>query len=67
MSRHQSSRRRTYGRRQHEVKERRRQHGWLVDPADPLTGNEHPGTGGIRPVGGLFDLRGNRAAWEGNG
>lgn len=67
MSRHQSRRRRTYGRRQHELQERRDRadNGQLLD-LDDVQGTDEPSGFDVAPP--LFDLFSSRMRFlEGRG
>ena len=64
MSRHNSSRRRNYGRRQHEVKERRRGD-WRMDAGDYDAG--HDGQSPRNPAQGALSFLNSRLSLEGNG
>ena len=60
-NRHRSSRRRAYGRRQHELRERRqRRDDWQLDPSELALETETDSTDASR-----FVLFGARIAWAG--
>ncbi len=64
MGRHNSSRRRNYGRRQHEVKERRRGD-WRLDAYEHESRFDVPGP--RNPVRGTLGFLNPRLSLEGNG
>jgi hypothetical protein len=63
MSRHSSSRRRNYGRRQHEVRQRRRQETWRLDGPDDEQLRDAPGP---RTPAAVFGFMNGRLSLEGH-
>jgi hypothetical protein len=63
LSRHATSRRRNYGKRQHELRQRRRQDVWRLDADEDTAAPDAPGP---RNPSGVFGFLNGRLSLEGN-